>query len=156
MLSSWGCVRSVKQTDHPMIGGRALSAQHVFKEHLSCACHYICSRFCQLMTKDCIGSLFNRFPWLTDNQCVKPWSWLSLTIQTLADGASSANHTNLWRTSLLEEGSTSASSIVGAPPRPGKPLAISQAVALYPHSNWAMCPSIVLVAALLRYCQRTK
>jgi len=48
--------------------------------------------------------------------CAKwPWThWLSQTIQALVGGASSANHTNLWRTFLLEEGSTSASSIAGA------------------------------------------
>jgi methionine biosynthesis protein MetW len=38
---------------------------------------------------------------------------LSQTIQAWVDGASSAKHTNLWRTFLLGEGNTSASSIVG-------------------------------------------
>ena len=43
-----------------LISGLVLSAKPVLKEQPSCARHYICSRLCQHMTKDCLGSLFNR------------------------------------------------------------------------------------------------
>jgi hypothetical protein len=75
-------------------------------------------------------------------RCVESWNQLSQTIQTLADGASSANHTNLCRTSLLGEGSTSAKNIVGAVPRLGKSLVhdeVNPGLARMTVSFWNSC-----------------